>query len=320
MKLVTGGAGFIGSHLVDELLRRGSEEVCIIDNFSTGRRDNLQHLADSPNVRLLDIDVRDSNQVPKLVEEANCVYHLAGAVGVERVIEDPIRAFETNVHGTENILKASSSDTPVFIASTSEVYGKSHDLPFSEGDDRLMGDTTVPRWGYATAKAADEFLSLSYADRDDIPVVIARLFNVVGPRQTGDYGMVLPTFVRQARNGEPITVYGDGAQTRCFAHVSDVTTAICDLVNAEGSAGEVYNVGAETPVTIEELAERVVEIVDSSSPIVHVSTEEAFNDDFEEPKHRRPSIEKLRATLDTVPATSLDQIISDVAESQRGDA
>ena len=314
--LITGGGGFIGSHLVDHLLAETEAEILVLDDFSTGDVDNLAHV-ESDRLDVRNGDVRDVEVVAEAVSDADEIYHLAAAVGVQNVVDNPLESLQINLHGTENVLEAASEDgTPTFLASSSEIYGKSEDLPFSESDDRVVGPTTVTRWGYTTAKATDEFLALSYHDKYDLPVVIGRYFNIVGPRQTGEYGMVIPTFVEQALAGEPLTVYGDGTQTRSFTHVADAVQVTHQLLETPAAYGEVFNVGAPQPISINELAERVLELTGSDSEIVHVPFEEAYSEDFEEPDHREPDVSKLESLLGWAPGADLDRILRDVIEAQ----
>ncbi|WP_128476566.1 GDP-mannose 4,6-dehydratase [Halorussus pelagicus] len=315
--LITGGGGFIGSHLADHLLADTDNDVLLLDDFSTGAETNIEHLRDHSRVEVLRADVRDRNAVFDAVGRADLVYHLAAAVGVQRIVENPLASLQTNLEGTENVLEAAAEDgTPTFLASSSEVYGKSENVPFSETDDVVYGRTTAPRWGYATAKATDEFLALAYHDERDLPVVVGRYFNIVGPRQTGQYGMVIPTFVDQALAGEDLTVYGDGTQTRSFTHVADAVEITHELLETESAHGEVFNVGAPNPTSINELAERVIDLTDSGSEITHISFEEAYDEDFEEPDQREPDVTKLRETLGWAPEPDLDRILSDVIEER----
>ncbi|WP_115864067.1 GDP-mannose 4,6-dehydratase [Halorussus litoreus] len=317
--LVTGGSGFIGSHLVDHLLSETNESVIVLDDLSTGTADNLAHL-DTDRLEMRDGDVRNAETVADAVIDAGTVYHLAAAVGVENVVENPLASLQTNFKGTENVLEAAAEDgTPVFLASSSEVYGKSEDVPFSETDDAVYGPTTAPRWGYATAKATDEFLALAYHEKHDLPVVVGRYFNIVGPRQTGQYGMVIPTFVDQALAGEDLTVYGDGTQTRSFTHVGDAVEITHELLGNEDAHGEVFNVGAPNPTSINDLAKRVIELTDSDSEIAHVPFEEAYSEDFEEPDQREPDVTKLRNTLGWAPEADLDRILTDVIDERTSD-
>jgi len=310
--LITGGAGFIGSHLVDYLLEETTKEIIVFDNFSTGTTDNLEHL-DTDRVELREGDIRNVQKVNQAVREADEVYHLAAAVGVKNIVENPLSSLKTNLTGTENVLQvAAQENTPTFIASSSEIYGKSTEVPFAEKDDRIYGPTTSPRWSYATAKAADEFLALGYRTEHNLPVVVGRYFNIVGPRQTGQYGMVIPTFVEQALNGEDLTVYSDGTQTRSFTHVEDavkVTTSLLETVTAHG---DVYNIGAPKPTSINDLANRVIELTNSDSDITHVPLSEVYGDDFEEPDEREPDVSKLKQTIGWAPDTNLNQILQDV--------
>ncbi|ESS04760.1 MAG: nucleoside-diphosphate-sugar epimerase [uncultured archaeon A07HR67] len=314
--LITGGAGFIGSHLVDHLLAGTDRQIVVLDDFSTGSASNLEHL-ETDQLTTIDGDVRDDALVADCVAEAKVVYHLAAAVGVRNVVENPLDSIQTNLQGTENVLSAAAHDaTPTFIASSSEVYGKSECVPFSEEDDRVYGPTTAPRWGYATAKAADEFLALAYNDEHDLPVVVGRYFNIVGPRQTGQYGMVIPTFVEQALAGDDLTVYGDGTQTRSFTHVADAVSITHDLVENDDARGEVFNIGAPGPTSINELASRVIELTDSDSEITHIPFAEAYDEDFEEPDEREPDISKLRDVLGRRPRVDLDRILRDVIDER----
>lgn len=314
--LITGGAGFIGSHLVDHLLAATDHQIVVLDDFSTGSASNLEHL-ETDRLTTIDGDVRNDALVADCVAEAEVVYHLAAAVGVKNVVENPLDSIQTNLRGTEHVLEAAARDTtPTFIASSSEVYGKSERVPFSEGDDRVYGPTTSPRWGYATAKAADEFLALAYADEHDLPVVVGRYFNIVGPRQTGQYGMVIPTFVEQALAGDDLTVYGDGTQTRSFTHVVDAVSITHELVDTADARGEVFNIGAPGPTSINELASRVIELTDSDSEITHIPFAEAYDKDFEEPDQREPDVSKLYDVLGRRPQVDLDRILRDVIDER----
>lgn len=314
--LITGGAGFIGSHLVDHLLERTDDRIVVLDDFSTGSAANLAHL-DADRLESIDGDVRDPELVSALVSDADAVYHLAAAVGVQRIVDDPLTAMRTNLEGTENVLDAAAADgTPVFIASSSEVYGKSEAVPFAENDDRVYGPTTSPRWSYATAKAADEFLAFAYHAEHDVPVVVGRYFNIVGPRQTGEYGMVIPTFVEQALAGEELTIYGDGTQTRSFTHVAEAVRVTHELLDTPAAHGEVFNVGTPEPTSINELAERVIELTDSRSEPTHVPFAEAYDEEFEEPDEREPDVTKLADTLGWRPTADLDRILRDVIDER----
>jgi UDP-glucose 4-epimerase len=315
--LITGGAGFIGSHLAEELLERG-DSVHVLDDLSTGSIENIRHLKDRPGFAYTIESAMNPPIVAELVDEADVVFHLAAAVGVERIVDSPVRTIETNVHTTEIVLAAANKkNKPVFIASTSEVYGKSADLPFREDGDLLLGPTTTGRWSYACSKAIDEYLALAYHKERGLPVVIGRLFNTVGPRQSGRYGMVIPNFVRQALAGEPITVHGDGSQRRCFCHVKDVVRAIADLMESEAAVGEVFNIGSTEEVSILELAERVKRACSSDSEIRLVPYEEAYESGFEDMSRRIPDTSKIAALLGWRPSCTLDEILEDVIESQR---
>jgi UDP-glucose 4-epimerase len=316
--LVTGGAGFIGSHLLEALLERECE-VYALDDLSTGSVDNISHLRRNPRFHYTIGSCHDSRLVAELVDEADFVFHLAAAVGVQLIVESPVRTIETNVHTTEIVLaQASKKRKPVFIASTSEVYGKSADIPFREDGDIVMGATTRGRWAYACSKALDEFLAIAYYRERGLPTIVGRMFNTVGPRQTDRYGMVIPTFARQALAGEPITVHGSGEQQRCFCHVDDVVRALADLMTREDLYGEVLNIGSTEEVSILELAQRVKEAAGSSSEIVLIPYSEAYGEGFEDMRRRVPDITKISSTLGWRPTATLDQILADVIEYQRG--
>ena len=315
--LITGGAGFIGSHLADELLSRG-EHVHVLDDLSTGAMDNIRHLKDDPRFGYTIESAADARVVAELVDESDVVYHLAAAVGVELIVQSPVRTIETNVHCTEVVLaQANKKKKPVFIASTSEVYGKSSELPFREDGDLLLGPTSTGRWSYACSKAIDEYLALAYWKERQLPTVVGRLFNTVGPRQTGRYGMVIPNFVREALSGQPITVYGDGEQRRCFCHVKDVARGMADLMGRSEAYGEVFNLGSTAEISIRELAERVRSITDSRSEIVTVSYSDAYEEGFEDMRRRVPDTGKIEALLGWRPESSLEDILSDVVEWRR---
>jgi len=310
--LITGGAGFIGSHLAEKLLSQG-HRVTIIDNLSTGRFENIAPLTDNPNFRYAIEDIRHAAVMDRLVSECDLIYHLAAAVGVFAIVHSPIDTLEINVGGTEIVLQtARRYRKKVLIASTSEVYGKGVKVPFSEDDDRILGPTTKSRWSYAASKELDEFLGLAYHKAVGLPVTIFRLFNTVGPRQVGNYGMVVPRFVRWALAGEPIQVYGDGQQSRCFANVHDVVDAIARLGSAEDVAGEVYNIGSSEEVTICELAERVRARTNSSSQLVLIPYEQAYEAGFDDMRRRVPDIRKIKAAIGWEPTTSLDSTIDQI--------
>ncbi len=310
--LVTGGAGFIGSHLCERLLDAGCA-VTVIDNLSTGRFENIAHLEGRPGFRYAIEDIRNILVIDRLASECDVIFHLAAAVGVHKIISQPIETIEVNVGGTEIVLRtARRYRRKVVIASTSEVYGKGVRFPFHEDDDTLIGPTIRSRWSYATSKAIDEFLALAYHKEIGLPVVIVRLFNTVGPRQTGQYGMVMPRFVQAALKGEPIRVYGDGQQQRCFANVTDVVQAIHALAEAPQAVGQVFNVGSNEEVTILELAQRIKARAGSSSEIAFVPYEEAYESGFEDFRRRIPSLDKIKQVIGWTPSTPLDTTIDQI--------
>lgn len=311
--LITGGAGFIGSHLAEKLLASG-HQVTVIDNLSTGRFENIAALADkAPGFRYAIEDIRHASVMDRLISECDIIYHLAAAVGVFSIVHSPIDTLEINVGGTEIVLQtARRYRKRVLIASTSEVYGKGVKVPFSEDDDRILGATTKSRWSYAASKELDEFLGLAYHKAIGLPVTIFRLFNTVGPRQVGHYGMVVPRFVQWALANEPIQVYGDGQQSRCFANVFDVVDAIARLGPRTETAGEVFNIGSNEEATIEQLAQRVKARTNSSSEIVYVPYEQAYEAGFEDMRRRVPDIRKIRAAVGWEPTTTLDQTIDQI--------
>ncbi len=316
--LITGGAGFIGSHLSEALLDAG-HTVTVIDNLSTGRFENIAHLAEHPNFHFAIEDIRNETVMDRLVSECDLIFHLAAAVGVHLIVESPIHTIETNVTGTEVVLRiARRYRRKVLIASTSEVYGKGVKVPFTEDDDRVLGSTTKSRWSYAASKALDEFLALAYYREVGLPVVIFRLFNTVGPRQIGHYGMVIPRFVQWALAGVPIQVYGDGEQSRCFASVFDVVRAIVALADAPEALGEVYNIGNTEEITIRALAERIRDRIGSSSAVVCVPYDQAYEKGFEDMHRRVPDISKLGAAIGWEPIVGLDEIIDSVVAYYRG--
>lgn len=315
--LITGGAGFIGSHLADELIERG-HRVHALDDLSTGSIANIRHLKGNPRFGYTIESCAHGSLIAELIDEADAVFHLAAAVGVRLVVESPVRTIETNVHATEIVLRhASKKRRPVFVASTSEVYGKSADLPFREDGDLVMGATHLGRWSYACSKALDEFLALAHYRERGLPTVVGRLFNTVGPRQTGQYGMVVPRFVRQALAGRSITVFGDGSQRRCFCHVRDVVGALADLMLSGEHYGEVFNIGSREEVSILELADRVRTITGSGSEIVTIPYEEAYEEGFEDMHRRVPDTSKLEAAIGWRQTLSLDDILEDVLAGER---
>jgi UDP-glucose 4-epimerase len=314
--LITGGAGFIGSHLAETLLA-GPHSVHVLDDLSTGSMDNIRHLRHDPRFGYTIDSCHDSRLVAELVDEADYIFHLAAAVGVQLIVESPVRTIETNVHCTEIVLaQASKKRRPVFIASTSEVYGKSSELPFREDGDIVLGATHRGRWAYACSKALDEFLAIAYHRERMLPTIVGRMFNTVGPRQTGRYGMVVPTFVRQALANEPITVFGTGEQQRCFCHVHDVVRALAELPLRDDLYGEVLNIGSTEEVSIFALAERIKAATGSESEIVLVPYDEAYGEGFEDMLRRVPDTTKIERTLGWHAAASLDQILDDVIEHE----
>lgn len=315
--LITGGAGFIGSHLAQRLLDDG-HAVTVIDNLSTGRIENIAPLDGRAGFRAAIEDIRNASVLDRLVSECDLIYHLAAAVGVQRIISEPIETIETNIGGTEVVLKtARRYRKKVMIASTSEVYGKGVRIPFAEEDDSVIGPTTRSRWSYAVSKAVDEFLALAYHKEVGLPVVIFRLFNTVGPRQSGQYGMVVPRFVRWALTGESIKVYGDGQQQRCFCNVHNVVDAIVRLADAPAAIGEVFNIGSDEEVTIRQLAERVRDRAGSASGIEMIPYEQAYEAGFEDFRRRIPSLEKIRRATGWQPTTTLDDTIDQIIAYQR---
>ena len=314
--LVTGGAGFIGSHLVELLLARG-DTVFVIDDLSTGDRANLDGCSRSENLHLEIARVEDTSKLAAWMPEVDAVFHLAAAVGVRLVIDNRVRTMRTNLHTTEAVLEhASRSDTRVFLASSSEVYGTSNALPFAEGHPLQLGSPDAGRWGYAASKATGEFLALAYAKERHLPVVIGRLFNTTGPRQAAAYGMVLPTFIRQALAGEPITVFGDGSQTRCFAHVTDIVRAVVALMDVPDAIGQIFNIGSDAEISIEALAHKVKELTGSPSPIQLIPYNQVW-DDFEDMQRRVPDLSKIRKTIGYRPTMSLDEVIRSAIEYAR---
>jgi UDP-glucose 4-epimerase len=312
--LITGGAGFIGSHLADALLAQGHEAM-VLDNLSTGSIENIAHLKGRPGFAYTIDSVTNESLLAELIDQNDVVFHLAAAVGVKLIVEQPVYTIETNVHGTEVVLKhANKKKKLVVIASTSEVYGKSVDFPFREDSDLVMGPTPKHRWAYACSKAIDEFLALAYWKERKLPVIIVRFFNTVGPRQTGQYGMVIPNFVRQALAGEPITVFGDGTQSRSFTHVADVVDALLKLVTEPKAIGEVINIGNIQEVTIIQLAERVRELSGSTSIIKCIPYDEAYESGFEDMPRRVPALQKVEGLIGYAPKHGLDDILVQVID------
>ncbi len=316
--LITGGAGFIGSHLSDAYLQRG-DEVFIIDDLSTGSIENIRHLKDHPHFHYTIESVNNQPVTAELVDQCDVIFHLAAAVGVKLIVESPVRTIETNVHGTEVVLSlANKKKKRVLIASTSEVYGLSAEVPFREDGNLVMGATTKGRWSYACSKAIDEFLALAYWREKKLPTIVVRLFNTVGPRQTGQYGMVIPTFVKQALSGRPITVFGDGKQSRCFGYVGDVVGALMKLMDDESAVGEVFNIGSNQEISIIDLARKVKELTNSESEIVLVPYDEAYEEGFEDMPRRIPDISKVKAQVGFQPEMSLEGILQTVIDFYSG--
>ena len=312
--LITGGAGFIGSHLCELLTARG-DHVFVLDDLSTGRFENIEHI---PNLNCVIDSTSNRDIVRDLVRDVDVVYHLAATVGVQLVVEKPIQTIVNNIGGTEVLLEETCRyRRKLLITSTSEVYGKSTADAFREDDDRVMGSTHLTRWSYAASKALDEFLAIAYWHEKRHPTVITRLFNTVGPRQTGRYGMVIPRFVRQALLGEPLVVHGDGKQTRCFSYVGDVVPALVALMDSEKTAGQVYNVGGNTSISIEDLAKRVVERTGSSSEIHYLPYEQVYGTGYEDMRHRKPCLEKVNAAVGFEPKVDLDAMLDIIIEDTK---
>ncbi|HUK91485.1 MAG TPA: GDP-mannose 4,6-dehydratase [Blastocatellia bacterium] len=318
--LITGGAGFVGSHLAERHLERG-DKVYIIDDLSTGAIENIQHLKGNPNFEYYIDSITNYRLMAELVDLADIVYHLAAAVGVRLIVESPVRTIETNIRGTEIVLNLTAKKRKrILITSTSEVYGKLDRIPFREDDDIVMGPTSKGRWSYACSKAIDEFLAIAYWKEKRVPTVIARLFNTVGPRQTGRYGMVIPSLVRQALTGNDMTIYGDGSQSRCFTHVSDAVWALMALAENESAVGEVYNIGGVQEISILELARRIKSLAGSESAITFVPYEMAYEEGFEDMMRRVPDLTKINALTGYAPKITLDEILNSVIEYQRTNA
>jgi UDP-glucose 4-epimerase len=316
--LITGGAGFIGSHLADALLREG-HRVHILDNLSTGSIENIQHLKAAAGFGYTIDTVANEPVLAELIDGCDVVFHLAAAVGVKLIVEQPVHTIETNVHGTDVVLThANKKRRLVVIASTSEVYGKSTDLPFREDADLVMGPPTKHRWAYACSKAIDEFMALAFWKEKKLPVIIVRFFNTVGPRQTGRYGMVIPNFVRQALAGEPITVHGDGTQSRSFTYVGDVVRGLIALVQEPRAVGEIFNIGNGAEISIRQLAEKIKALTSSNSPIVTIPYSEAYEPGFEDMPRRVPDIRKIQALIGYEPRVQLDEILEGIIQHELG--
>jgi UDP-glucose 4-epimerase len=315
--LVTGGAGFIGSHLCEYLLA-GEHSVLVLDNLSTGDFRNIEHLATNPRFACVIDTITRMETVAELVKDCDAVFHLAAAVGVELVVDRPVETISTNLRGTENLLEqACRYRRRTLLVSTSEVYGKSTNEHFTETDDRLMGPTHLCRWAYAATKAMDEFLGLAYYSEKQFPVSIVRLFNTVGPRQTGRYGMVVPRFTEQALRDQPITIYGTGEQTRCFCHVMDAVPALVEVMSRAEAVGQIYNVGSDREISMNALAALVIERCGSASPVLHIPYSEAYGPGFDDMMRRKPNVAKLRALLGGWEPCSLEQILDDVIAEKR---
>jgi UDP-glucose 4-epimerase len=315
--LITGGAGFVGSHLSEVLLERG-DEVAVLDNLSTGSIENIRHLKAHPRFHYTIDTVTNEPLLAELIDANDVVVHLAAAVGVKLIVEAPVHTIETNVHGTEVVLKhANKKKKLVLIASTSEVYGKSVEVPFHEDADLVLGPTTKHRWAYACSKLIDEFLALAYWKERKLPIIVVRLFNTVGPRQTGQYGMVIPNFVRQALSGQPITVFGDGTQSRSFTYVRDVVKAMVALIDEPRAVGQVFNIGNGKEISIGELAVRIKQMTGSASPIVEIPYDRAYEAGFEDMPRRVPDIQKIRTLVGYEPTVELDEILTRVIEHFR---
>ncbi|HAB12369.1 MAG TPA: nucleoside-diphosphate sugar epimerase [Planctomycetaceae bacterium] len=315
--LVTGGAGFIGSHLVERLLERG-DHVRVVDDFSTGTSANLDGVSDHAGLEIRDGSITDPALLESSIDGVDVVFHLAAAVGVKLVAENPVRTIHTNIYPTELLLRLASEERlPFFLASTSEVYGKNPKATWTEEDDLQLGPTSRPRWAYGCSKAIDEFLGLAYHRQRGLPVVVGRFFNVVGPRQVGAYGMVIPRFVDQALDGGPVVVYDDGSQIRCFAHVNEVVKSILGLMDEPDAAGGVFNIGSDQPVSVRQLAERVVAKVGGEIPIEHIAYSEAYGEDFEDIQRRVPEVDKLERAIGSKPSMTLDEILDDIIAWRR---
>jgi UDP-glucose 4-epimerase len=315
--LITGGAGFIGSHLSERLIADG-HHVTVLDDFSTGRIENLQRLLPSASFRLVRDSVENGLTINTLMASCDAVFHLAAAVGVQLVLDEPVRTIRTTIHGTEVVLDSANRYVrPVLITSSSEVYGKGARVPFGEDDDVVMGPTHTTRYCYAYCKGIDEFLGLSYFKQFKLPVTIVRLFNTVGPRQVGRYGMVLPRFASAALKGEPLQVNGDGTQTRSFCHVADIVDALARLMDTPAAAGRVFNLGGDEEISINDLARRVIAVAGSKSPIEHISYERAYGHQFEDMPRRVPKLDRIQGAIGFAPKRKLDEIIRSVIEDQK---
>jgi UDP-glucose 4-epimerase len=313
--LITGGAGFIGSHLTERLLRDG-QEVTVVDNLSTGSLKNIEGFETEPKFNFVEGDVCDADLMKPLVERCDAVFHLAAAVGVKLIAEEPVHTIETNIGGTEVVLEtANKFGKKILIASSSEVYGKNEAVPFSEDDDIVLGSTRMSRWSYACSKAIDEFLGLAFYQQYGLGVVIGRFFNTIGPRQTGQYGMVVPRFVQRVLRGEPLSIYGTGRQKRCFCYVQDLIDAVIGLMNCEEAAGRVYNIGSTEEIAIEELADKIIEMTGSKSKKEFISYEKAYGRPIEDMMRRVPGLERIKETIGWEPKTNLSETLQIIIES-----
>ncbi len=315
--LVTGGAGFIGSHLAERLLKDGNR-VVVVDNLSTGRLGNIESFENQSDFSFIEGDIRDAELMDNLVERSETVYHLAAAVGVKLIADRPVHTIETNISGTEVVLDAANKfKKSVFIASSSEVYGKNEAVPFREDDDIVLGSTRMPRWSYACSKAIDEFLALAFHQQYGLRAVIGRFFNTIGPRQSGQYGMVVPRFVQWALKGEPISIYGTGQQKRCFCYVEDVVDAVMGLMDCEQAAGNVYNIGSAEEISIEGLADKIIEMTDSKSKKEFVSYDVAYGSPMEDMMRRVPSLERIKRAIGWEPKTSLTETLQVIIDGEK---
>ena len=307
--LITGGAGFIGSHLAELLIKDGNN-VTVIDNLSTGEFSNIKHLVSNPKFSYTINSILNKEALDEIIKKNDEIYHLAAAVGVKYIIDNPLLSLQTNIRGTENVLELSNKyKKKVLIASTSEIYGKSTNVPFKEEDDRLLGSTHITRWSYSSAKAIDEFLALAYYREKKLPVIIIRCFNTVGPRQTGLYGMVIPKFVKNALLNHPLTIYGDGKQTRCFADVDDVINGMKSLMECKKAEGEIFNLGNDNEISILELANKIKKMTNSKSKIDFIAYKDAYEEGFEDMRHRKPDLTKVKKYIDYKPTYTIDNIL-----------
>jgi len=314
--LITGGGGFIGSYLTEELVNR-KDNICVVDDFSTGNTENIKHLIGKSNFTFINGSVLDKDLMSKLIDKSDAIYHLAAAVGVKYIMENQLKSIHLNVYGTEIILElASKRKQKVMISSSSEVYGKNGQVPYSEDSDRLMGPTTTSRWSYACAKALDEFMALAYFREKGLPIIIPRFFNICGPKQTGQYGMVIPRFVKNALLGEPIIIYGDGEQSRCFTYVGDAVRAMIMLMETDDAVGQVFNVGSTQEIKIIDLAKKVIELTKSNSKIEFIPYKDIYGEDFDDMRRRIPDISKIFYTIGWKPSVDLDELLQKIIENE----